>query len=243
MRIGKEHWLVNSPIAHRGLWGEEISENSEAAFSVAIENGYPIETDVRLTKDGRLACFHDDSLLRMTGVDALVRETSYDDISKLRLDGSESRIPLFEDFLSIVGGRVPVLVELKSSGNRKLLVDEVIKALDSYDGEFAVQSFDPLVLREFRKKRPEYIRGQLFDKSRHENLSLVVDKLLSVCFFNFLTKPDFVNSNVEYLPVSKRIKKNRRVLCWTIRDSDGRAKAERNADNYIFERIRPIIKT
>ena len=53
-RISSDSWLITRPIAHRGLHGNGAGENTRTAFGRAIENGYPIETDVRLTKDGRL---------------------------------------------------------------------------------------------------------------------------------------------------------------------------------------------
>ena len=69
MRIKDNHWLLQKPVAHRGLHGNGIPENSMEAFKAAIMSGYPIETDVQLTKDNALLCFHDDSFKRMTGVD------------------------------------------------------------------------------------------------------------------------------------------------------------------------------
>ena len=44
-----------------------IPENSMKAFCAAIARGYGIELDLHLTKDGRLAVFHDDTLERMCG--------------------------------------------------------------------------------------------------------------------------------------------------------------------------------
>ena len=47
--------------AHRGLHDAQsnIPENSMAAFLKAVENGYGIELDVQLTKDGIPVIFHD----------------------------------------------------------------------------------------------------------------------------------------------------------------------------------------
>ena len=55
--------------AHRGYHCKErgIPENSMKAFRAAIARGYGIELDLHLTKDGRLAVFHDDTLERMCG--------------------------------------------------------------------------------------------------------------------------------------------------------------------------------
>lgn len=240
-RIEKGHWLLNTPVAHRGLHSldDGIPENSMKAYAVAIEKGFPIEMDIQLTKDNALVCFHDDDLKRMTGVDSLVWDKTLEEVESLSLSETDEKIPLFDDFLKFVNGRTPIVIELKSQRTKGVIVDEVIKRLDNYKGDFVVQSFDPFIVREFRKKRPQFIRGQLVDKGRHKNLSWIADKLLGMAFFNFTVKPDFMNMNVKYLPISKRMAKNRRVICWTVRTEEEKAKATAYADNYIFENIRP----
>ncbi|MDE7454853.1 MAG: glycerophosphodiester phosphodiesterase, partial [Clostridia bacterium] len=62
-------WLTETYVAHRGLFDNNngVPENSLPAFSKAVEQGYAIETDVQMSKDGVLVVFHDDSLKRMTG--------------------------------------------------------------------------------------------------------------------------------------------------------------------------------
>ena len=64
-------WLTDVYIAHRGLFDNTngIPENSIPAFEKAAENGFGIETDVQMSKDGVLVVFHDDKLKRMTGAE------------------------------------------------------------------------------------------------------------------------------------------------------------------------------
>ena len=90
-RISEKSWIVTKPIAHRGLHDEFLPENSKAAYENAIENGYPIEMDIQLTKDGELVCFHDDNMVRMTGVDALVCDKTLAEIKEMRLAGTPGR--------------------------------------------------------------------------------------------------------------------------------------------------------
>ena len=52
-------WLVETPIAHRGLHDKDHPENSISAFARAIDEGYPIELDVQLIADGTVVVFHD----------------------------------------------------------------------------------------------------------------------------------------------------------------------------------------
>jgi hypothetical protein len=69
-------------IAHRGLHGgaENVPENSLQAFEIAAEKGYPIETDIHVTKDGRVAVFHDDDLKRMCGDERKPEELTLDEL-------------------------------------------------------------------------------------------------------------------------------------------------------------------
>ena len=94
-------------IAHRGLFDrEKIPENSMLAFEKAIEKGYAIELDVNMTKDGYIVVFHDNSLKRMTGIKNDIATMTLSEIKKLKLLGTENRIPTFEDVLLQVSGRV-----------------------------------------------------------------------------------------------------------------------------------------
>lgn len=64
-------------IAHRGA-SEIATENSMEALRLAVANGVDgIEVDIRLTRDGRLVCFHDDNLLRLTGKDIAIGDANY----------------------------------------------------------------------------------------------------------------------------------------------------------------------
>ena len=56
---------ANSPYCNGGNY----PENSYAAIKRAVEQGFGIEFDVHLTKDGIPVVFHDDTLLRICGVD------------------------------------------------------------------------------------------------------------------------------------------------------------------------------
>ena len=60
---------LRADYAHRGLHGDQIPENSLPAFAGACERGYGIELDVQLSSEGVIMVFHDDTLIRMTGVE------------------------------------------------------------------------------------------------------------------------------------------------------------------------------
>ena len=104
-------WLY----AHRGLHdgNVKVPENSMEAFRLAVENGYGMELDVQLTRDGQLVVHHDGSTKRVCGVDKLIKDTDYADLPLLP-DGTA--IPLLTEVLSLVDGRTPIIVEVKYYG-------------------------------------------------------------------------------------------------------------------------------
>ena len=136
-------------------------------------------------------------------------------------------------------GRVPRVIEYKTQPDKEIIVDKTLPYLDKYKGEFVVQSFDPLIVKTLRKRRPGFIRGQLICQDRHKEQKWIIDRMLAHGLFNCFSKPDFINMNLKWLPVSKAMKRGKRLLCWTVRDDEDRIKAEKYADNYIFEYIRP----
>ena len=72
-------------VAHRGLCGLE-PENSIPAFVAAGNRSYyGIESDVRMTADGRFVMLHDDTTKRMTGEELRVSDMPYETIRKIRL--------------------------------------------------------------------------------------------------------------------------------------------------------------
>ena len=154
-------WLVEEYIAHRGLHNEKAPENSMLAFENAIKEGYPIEIDIHQISDGTLIVFHDNTLQRMTGKDGYVKNLKKEDLKKLFLNGTKQTIPTFEEFLSFINGRTPVLIEIKNTGKVGELESALYSQLKKYKGEYAIQSFNPYVLEWFKNNAPEVIRGQL----------------------------------------------------------------------------------
>ncbi|MBU0927895.1 MAG: glycerophosphodiester phosphodiesterase [Spirochaetes bacterium] len=159
--------LAGRKYAHRGLYDNsgKAPENSMPAFKAAIAKGYGIELDIRLSGDGRVVVFHDAGLERMCGDGRLVSGCSFEELSSLRLLSSDERIPAFDDFLAAVSGAAPLLVEFKTGlpggPGAGELCRKAMEALDSYEGDYVVESFDYAVLEWFRANRPAVMRGQL----------------------------------------------------------------------------------
>ena len=167
IRNAADRELIGVHYAHRGLHGENVPENSLAAFALARNAGYGIELDVRLSRDRRVMVFHDDTLKRMCGVDRRVEELTCAELQSLRLAGSDQTIPTLDQVLALIGGRVPLLIELKGTGrDESPLCKRVSKLLDDYAGAFAIESFNPMILSWFRNYRPRFARGILVTRTK-----------------------------------------------------------------------------
>lgn len=189
-------------IAHRGLFDSQngIPENSIPAFQKAVDMGYGIELDVQLTTDNKLVVFHDESLKRMCGVDKKLMHCSYKELMQYKLINSEENIPLFETVLQIIGGKVPLIVEIKSEGDWKSTTKLMAELMDSYSGVYCMESFHPFAVEWFKKNRPEILRGQLStdyfkDKIKRKWYEKIV---LTNLMLNFKSRPDFIAYNHQW---------------------------------------------
>ena len=157
-RAGMEKLRVD--YAHRGLWGGEIPENSIPAFAAAASAGYGVELDVQLAADGVVVVFHDYTLSRMCGEDIRVDSLGGASLSWRKLGSTKYTIPLLDDCLATVKGRVPVLIELKGKNSSTELCEALSRILGHYDGKVCVQSFNPYLLGWF--KRPFEYAASLY---------------------------------------------------------------------------------
>ncbi|MBE7086776.1 MAG: glycerophosphodiester phosphodiesterase [Clostridiales bacterium] len=237
MRISKNSWLINRPIAHRGLWGNGIVENTLAAYQNAIDNGYPIEIDVYCTKDGHPVVFHDKTLVRMTGQDGFIFDKTLDELKALKILGTTESIPTFNQVLELCENKTPLLIELKDQPD-KSYVERVVKRLKEYKGEFAVQSFNPLIINKIRKLAPEFIRGILATNVAEEE-SKFTQYVVKNMPLNFLIKPDFISYYYGGIPLKKGKLKDKPLICWTVTDKEIYQKVKPYVNNIIFENFIP----
>ena len=245
--------LSTKLFAHRGLHDNRSGapENSMAAFRKAAEAGYGIELDVQLTKDGVPVIFHDFSLERACSEPGLVRDHTYEELMKYRLFGSEERIPALKDFLAMVDGRVPLIVEYKSEDLDMSVCRKVAPMLEAYKGVYCIESFNPLVLLWYRKHYPDVMRGQLSDGFIHDKEYQTLKKLptvfpLQFLLANCLSKPDFIAYNHMYEGnISRRLCRGLyriKSAAWTIKSSKELAEAAPYFDAFIFDSFMPDLQ-
>lgn len=235
--------------AHRGCYSSAFPENSLGAFKRAMESGFGIELDVRMTKDRQIVVFHDSNLLRMCGVDKEVKDLTLSEIKELRLKDTEFEIPTLWEVFELVDGEVPVLIEIKGEGKSAEISYVLSDILDSYGGAFCVSSFNPYCIKYFKTYRPQFVRGQHMSNFFGKNIGVgFFPKLfMTLLFANSLSRPDFIAFDT-------RCDKNFSLfLClkvfgikgfaWTVRDVDTLKKYKRAGLCAIFEKFDTSGKT
>lgn len=235
----------NRMFAHRGLFSadQSVPENSIPAFRAAVEADYGVELDVQLTRDGRVVVFHDDDLLRACGVDARVDAYTFEELQSFPLFGTAERIPLFTDVLATIGGRIPMIVELKSGGDWKALCPKTLELLSAYRGDYCVESFHPMLVRWFYLHAPQILRGQLTEAARYsrKGMPLYQAILMSRLLVNILVHPQFIAYRIGPKCLSARLCEALGAMrvAWTAHPDDDQAHLKRINDAIIFEHYRP----
>lgn len=237
--------LLGSRYAHRGLHDAEHPENSLSAFALAVKKGYGIELDVRLSKDGVLVVFHDDTLDRVVGREGKVIDFTARELSEMKLSGSEEGIPTFKEVLDLVGGRVPLLVEIKEGASDKAVSLATAEMLKGYSGPLLIESFNPLSLARIKETLPQIPRGLLCDHyTKRKEYRKPIYALLEWFLLNFKAKPDFYAYNHlcrAYLPFRLvRMLHKRPAFAWTVRTQvDSEICKESGFTSIIFEDFIP----
>lgn len=232
-------------IAHRGLFSpdQSIPENSLAAFSAAAEKGYGVELDVHLTADNQVVVFHDESLSRMCHADVSIEKLTLEELRQYRLAGTKEIIPLLSEVFAVLKS-LPVVLEVKrsSTGRGALLCEKTLELIRSYDGPVCVESFDPTLIRWFRKNAPDLLRGQLSGQTKHlkRDVPTPIAYILSHCMTNFLSRPNFIAYRIGKKPAAVRLSEHLGAMrvAWTSHDDA----AEKGHDTVIFEHYLPRIK-
>jgi len=242
-------WLKR-PIAHRGLHDEAkgVIENSASAVEAAIAKGYAIEVDLQCAKDGLPVVFHDRTLERLTAETGLVAARDAADLCTIPLRNSKDCILSLEGLLAIVEGRVPLLLEVKSTwGSDRRYESSIAKILKPYTGRVAVMSFDPQCVAAFRRISPTLPRGLISESfaDRHywSDLSARQRFAMRHLLNAAIARPNFIAYDIRALPaLAPAIARNMfglPLLTWTVRSEAEKARAGRHADAMIFERVVP----
>ena len=249
MRTSLE-WLTARPIAHRGLHdaAHGLIENTAGAVRAAIAAGYGIEVDVQRSADGEAMVHHDDVLGRLTEGAGRLDSLSAAELKRVPFRGSAERMMTLPELCDLVGGRVTMLIELKSrfDGDGRLPA-RVAEVLAGYRGPAAPMSFDPRQLASLRHRAAKLVCGIVAAKYRpHPYWDLMPFWLrhgMGYLVSAVAARPQFVAYAVADLPAAAPLLARRGLglplLTWVVRTEAERKIAARWADQMIFEGFRP----
>lgn len=208
-----------------------------AAFEAAIAEGFGIECDVRLSRDGVAMVFHDERLTRMTGRPERLSDCDAEMLARLRLpDGGA--IPRLDALLALCDGSAPLIIEIKVRGRHVAPICAAVAA-DMHRhpaAPAAIMSFNPVAVRWFAIRQPGTVRGLVVTQQQERGWRGRVKRALA----QWLARPDFIACDIRDLPPPLTHHIRRRgmpVLSWTVRSADEYARAAIHADQIIFERV------
>jgi len=243
-------WLAARPIAHRGLHdaASGLIENTAGAVRAAIANNYGIEVDLQISADGEAMVHHDAVLGRVTDGEGRLDELTAAALKRVSFRGNDERMMTLGDLCDLVGGRVTILLELKSRfDGDPVLPARVAAILAGYRGPIAPMSFDPRQLNVLRQKAPRLLRGIVAAKYRPHPYWDQMRPWLRHGMGSLLpaltARPQFVAYAVDNLPAFAATFA-RHILClplltWVVRSESERQRVARFADQIIFEGFRP----
>ena len=185
-RVKPDHWLLNyngkkNQIQHRGIIDKNLKEHSKESFEKCIAFDKVIEFDI-VKYEGNIVCYHEDSITTRMGQNKSICEKP-DIKSSL----------LFEEVLSIIDGRVPIIIDIKDfSIFDRSLQDSIMNRLKDYKGKFVIQSFNPLVNMYLMKKYEHVVRGQVgHSLNGVKKMRRVILTIVNFCLF-YRGRPDYI---------------------------------------------------
>ena len=226
-------------IAHRGS-SAHAPENTLAAFQLAAEQGADaIELDVDLTRDGQAIIMHDATIDRTTDGSGAVNALTLEEIRRVDAGAWKDaafkgeRVPLLDEVFAMVGQRVLINVEVKSTSLRSNGVEASVAALVQQHNLFErviVSSFNPFALRRIKQIEPRLACGLLYAP----DLPIYLRRAWLAPLVPHLDARHPHHSQVSQALVAKWHARGQRVNVWTVNDAATlRAMAQVGVDGII----------
>ena len=224
-------------IAHRGVSGLE-RENTCPAFVVAgVKSYYGVETDVRMTKDGKFIICHDGDLMRVGGLNVSIGESTFLELRKLRLKDTDDVtaredlcLPSLQEYIAICRKYdKQSILELKAEFPEHKIVQmvELIKSMGWLDRTTFISFYgENLVL--LKKAFPQADAQFLAMKCGEEELAFMEKHALDADLFHRAITKELV----ETLHA-----KGLKVNCWTVDDLETAARMRDCGVDFITSNI------
>jgi len=235
------------PIAHRGLHDKYAgrTRNSPEAFEAAITYGYGIECDLQMSADEVPVVFHDSALERRTGAEGTVNEISAETFMGLELGQTGQSPQSFAGLLDQVGGRVPLIVELKKQSDPKSPLGRIaVETAAGYPGPIAFKSFDPSLVAAVRQAGFSGPVGIVINGGPGDANAVSGRLALQHLVHAPANEFDFLSLNhlaLELPAVNLLRRVGKKIMAWTVCTPAEAAKSRPLCDQIIFEGFFPPV--
>jgi glycerophosphoryl diester phosphodiesterase len=223
-----QHMLFDLPrpivLAHRGA-ASQAPENTLASFELAAQQGADaVELDAKLTVDGHVVVFHDQTLNRTTNGDGRLVTKTLGELRELDAGSSFSRdfrgekIPLLEEVFDAVGQKLYINVELT---NYTTPTDHLVTAVCELVRKCGLEervmfsSFLPHNLTKARELLPGVPRGLLATKGWAGAWA----RSFGFTFGDYAALHPFL-TDVDAREVQRVHRLKRRIHVWTVSEAD-----------------------
>ena len=209
---------------HRGLAKKNFKENTLSAFKYSFKKKYGIETDLQVTKDNQLICFHDFNLKRKFDLNKNIKDINYSILKKIS-NKSKAPVPKLKDLLKISKNKYPLLLEIKPLLNKHNLL-KLIKLIKK-TRKYRIFSFKEKNLINLYKLNKKLNLGLLFLST--SNLRAIKSKS---------KKPyvKFLGLEKTFLSNKKLNKIKKPIFYYTVK-SKNLFEKYKNSKNLIFENL------
>lgn len=255
-------WLLRKSIIHRGRIRANLLPHTQEAYDACLDARHPIEADLLRLSDGTVVVGRQEEILVCNGVEKRLGDCTKRDLRTHNRNAGNKRVLLLEEFLEYIGGKVPVLLEIKSdhTGNTKAqkeYVNQILKIVQNYfkqnsyrntavnkeivSHELAFHSADPRILKMIKDTDCMIPCGLItmdfaaIQDQVGEEFCRVHKEKTYLEFFS----PDFISVNVDDLDTTlARLCEERQIplLGWTVKDGDAQQQAlDDGCDNIIIE--------
>ena len=161
-------------IAHRGH-SDFYKDNTIKAFIDAYENNFEmIELDVVLTKDNKIAIYHDTFIN-----DKLIKDLKYNELRDIDND-----IILLESFFKIIDiNKIKVYIDIKGNNDISKYLHKILKNKNLKN--IYVASFNTLILNDLQKLNSDYQFGLITENLFENDILLYYIKKYNLKFIAF----------------------------------------------------------
>ena len=205
---------------HRGLAKRNFKENTLPAFKYSFKKKYGIETDLQVTKDNQLICFHNFNLKRRFNLNKNVKDINYFNLKKISKK-RKATVPLLKDLLKIAKNKYPLLLEIKPLLSKISLLNliKLIKKTKKY-GIISFKEKNLINLYKINKKLPlgliflstsSFKNIKMKSKKKHVKFLVLEKKFLSNKNLHLIKKKIYYYT-IKKKNIFKKFKKTKNLI-------------------------------